>query len=380
MPIRPFYMNQERFETLLADSPFDAVIASSFNNVYYSSGALIETQRRIPLRLALVVWPKTDEPTLIVGDIEETLARRESYIEDVRAYVEFQKSPIEALCEVLEEKGLDEAHLGIEMDHLMARYYQALKVRVPKCSFAPADRFFDAVRKIKTTAEVDLMQAAARATERAIYDGYSASQIGFSEKQIALYIIQRLLTTGADSIRFMVLGTGENSAHAHHIPTDRRIAAGDTIRLDCGAYFNGYASDIARMAFVAKPGPAQLDLYHRMYEIHQETLAAVRPGVRACDVYQACARAFEKRGLTLTSPHVGHGFGVGGGHEEPMLQPLNDEILKPGMVIAVEPVHRDPQLGGYHIEDLLLIAGNGAQKLSDATDPVDPFVIDPIGA
>ena len=112
-----------------------------------------------------------------------------------------------------------------------------------------------------------------------------------------------------------------------------------------------------------------------MYEIHQETLEAVRPGARACDVYHACGQAFQKHGLTLRTPHAGHGFGVGGGHEEPMLQPLNEEVLEPGMVIAVEPVHKDVELGGYHLEDLLLVTENGSELLSNATDTVEPSII-----
>lgn len=375
MLTRPVYMNRARFETLLIQSPFDAVVASSLNNVYYTSGALIETQRRIPLRLALVVWPKEGQPTLIVGDIEETLARRESHLEDVRVYVEFRQSPIEALASVLEEKGLSSARVGIEEDHLVARYYAELRTRLPRCAFSRADESFDDARKIKTDAEVELMGTAARTTEEAIADGYRASRVGSSEREIALRIIEKLLLAGADSMRFMVLGAGENSIHAHHIPTNRAVLAGDTIRLDCGAYFRGYASDIARMAFVQRASPGQRDLYRRIYEIHEETIQAVRPGVRANDVYRAAASAFERRGLAFKSPHVGHGLGVGGGHENPILHPLNEEILQAGTVLAVEPVYMDPHLGGYHIEDLLLVTDDGVRKLSTATDPSEPFVI-----
>jgi Xaa-Pro aminopeptidase len=45
------------------------------------------------------------------------------------------------------------------------------------------------------------------------------------------------------------------------------------------------------------------------------------------------------------------------------------------MAIAVEPIYRDPQLGGYHLEDLLLVTDDGAQLLSDATGTATPFVI-----
>ena len=101
----PKHMNVTRFESLLAESDFDVVVASSLKNVYYTSGALIETQRRIPLRLALTVLPREGDPTFIVCNIEERHARDESPIEDIRTYVEFQESPIEMLADVLREKG-----------------------------------------------------------------------------------------------------------------------------------------------------------------------------------------------------------------------------------------------------------------------------------
>jgi Xaa-Pro aminopeptidase len=176
-------------------------------------------------------------------------------------------------------------------------------------------------------------------------------------------------------MRFLVLGAGENSVFAHHIPTGRKLAVGDTIRLDVGAYFHGYASDIARMAFVGSPSPEQQSLYQHMVEIHQETIAAVRPGQQACDVYTACQRAFRARGLELTTPHVGHGFGVDGGHEEPLLHPANEALLEPGMVLAVEPIYHHPTLGGYHLEDLLLVTADGAQLLSDQTETTAPAII-----
>jgi Xaa-Pro aminopeptidase len=367
-------MNEARFQARLAESEFDAVVASSLTNVYYTSGALIETQRRIPLRLALVVWPRSGSPVLIVGDIEESLARRESHLQYIRAYVEFRESPIEVLACVLEERGLAADRVGLEEDHLVARYHAELRTRLPQCRFGRADAFFDDVRRVKTPAEVSWMGEAARATEAAIAEGYQASRLGDTEKDIAFRVIERLLRGTADSMRFMVLGAGENSVYAHHIPTARTVRAGDTIRLDCGAYFRGYASDIARMAF-AKPTQAQVDLYRRMFDIHQETIQAVRPGIPASHVYQTAARAFKRHGLDFNSPHVGHGCGVGGGHEEPILHPLNPELLEPGVVLAVEPVYMDQRLGGYHIEDLLLVTDAGVQVLSTATDPSQPFLI-----
>lgn len=375
MPIRPWFLNRPRFQSLLEQSEFDAVVASSFNNVYYTTGAMIETQRRIPMRLALAVWPCEGEPTLIVGDIEEGLAKRESHISDVRSYIEFRKSPIEALAEVLAEKGLVGKTIGIEFDHLVASYYGELQEMLPGTVFTPADRFFDTVRVIKTDAEVALLGEASRITENAILDAYGASSAGDSEREVGFRIIENLYSGGADSMRFLVLGAGPNSVFSHHIPGERKLAPGDTIRQDAGAFFSGYASDIARMAFVERPSQAQLDLYRKMSDIHQETLAAVRPGVRANELFFTCQRAFEKRGIPFTIPHVGHSSGVGGGHEEPLLQPRNETVIEPGMVLSIEPVYHDARWGGYHIEDLLLVTEEGYTLLSNATRTDTPAII-----
>lgn len=51
-------------------------------------------------RLALVVWPGEDEPTLIVATNEEGYVGEKTWITDVRAYSQIQDSPIKLLSDV----------------------------------------------------------------------------------------------------------------------------------------------------------------------------------------------------------------------------------------------------------------------------------------
>jgi Xaa-Pro aminopeptidase len=90
-------VNVEEFERALDKSGLDAVVASSLPNVFYTSGALIPTQVEIPDRLALTVLPRSGDEVLIVCNLEESLSREETWIEDVRSYVEFAQSPIALL-------------------------------------------------------------------------------------------------------------------------------------------------------------------------------------------------------------------------------------------------------------------------------------------
>lgn len=108
------YVNVKRLEQKMKETGVDTVVAVSPENTYYLSGVFIRTQISVRDRLALVVWPLGGEPTYIVCNIEESLARAHSPIKDIRTYVEFTESPVATLGQVLEDKGLAGARLGIE--------------------------------------------------------------------------------------------------------------------------------------------------------------------------------------------------------------------------------------------------------------------------
>ncbi len=80
-------MTREAIPSQLREAGLGALVAASFENVYYSSGALILTQRMIPTRLAFVIWTPQGDLTMVVCTIEEAQARKESWIEDIRGYV-----------------------------------------------------------------------------------------------------------------------------------------------------------------------------------------------------------------------------------------------------------------------------------------------------
>jgi Xaa-Pro aminopeptidase len=89
----PDTLKLQRFEQALAATEFDVVVAASPDNTWYLSDAVLDTQRSLLERLALVVWAKGAPPVYIVCGNEEIQARRDTWIQDLRAYVEYQQSP-----------------------------------------------------------------------------------------------------------------------------------------------------------------------------------------------------------------------------------------------------------------------------------------------
>ena len=367
-------MNVERFEALLAESGMDAVIASSLENVSYLSGARMVMQRLIPDRLALLLWPADGDPAIVVCKGEDVACRDDCQIEDMRSYTEFVEYPVDLLAEVVAEKGLSRGRLGVETHSLPAAYVNHLRKRLPGATLVDCADLLDRTRMIKTREEIEALAAAGRATERAIRTAFKRSSVGEPEKKVADDITAGVTAAGADVLNFMFLGTGTRSFEWHARPGATRLDAGHVLHTDVAGNFVGYWSDLARTAFVGCPSPRQRDIYDRLYQIHVETLDAIRPGLRAGDLYSICQAAYRNVGLPFQMAHIGHGLGLGL-HEYPMLTPSTDETLQPGMVLCIEPAYLDPGIAGYHIEDLVLVTASGREVLTDYQGASAPQVI-----
>ncbi len=355
------YVNVKRLKEKMAETGVDAVVAVSPENTYYLSGVFIRTQISVRDRLALVVWPMGEDPTYIVCNIEESLARAHSPIKDIRTYVEFAESPIAKLAEVLEDKGLAKGKLGIEERFFTAHYYHELQRRAPKARLVAVDEAIESVRAVKTPGEIERIVDAYRKTETVINDAWAASRLGDSEKVIARRMLLGLLDHGADSLRHITLAAGENTVHAHPRPSDRALRDGDLLLTDFGGNFFGFSSDMARMGIAGKPGQRELDEYKRYREVYVSLLHFLKPGVTAADIYNYCTAEYAKRGFPMTSPHVGHSVSRLAGHENPNLQPANTQVLEPDMLFAVEPSYKPAPDKRYHVEDLVRVTPTGCE-------------------
>jgi Xaa-Pro aminopeptidase len=358
-------INHKRLLTKLDGAGIDVLLSAAPENTYYLSGVFIRTQVSIRDRLAVAIWPASDEPTFVVCNIEESLARREGTIADLRTYVEYGQSPIARVVEVVKERGLDRKRIGIEMGFLSARFYAELRAGLPNAHFAEVDGLIESVRAVKTPAEIERIADAFRRTETAIRTAWGRSKEGDTEKMVADRMLFAMLEQGASGLRHMTLASGENTPHSHMTPGDRRLRHGDTVLTDVGGHYYGFSSDMARMGVVGKPSSLQLDEYGRYRAAYVHVLHFVKPGITGGELFAYARSEFERARLPVPLPHVGHSLTRMGGHENPMLQPSNIEPLEPGMLLAVEPTFKARPDQRYHIEDLVEVTIDGAKILTD---------------
>lgn len=360
--------NPDGVRAALSRSDLDAVIAVSPENVPYLSNCIIGTQTSIRDRLALVLWPKGGEPTFLVCAVEAHQARDESWIPDIRTYVEFQTSPVALLADVMREKGLLGARVGIELGYLSARYFAELQALAPGVTWVDSEPFFDRARVLKAAHEIDQLREAAVATEKAMLEVYTSIRPGEPERSMKGRLINRLLELGADSMLFTYINAGPNTGYPHNLPGDYRCQAGDVIKSDVGGRWGAYVSDIARTGVVGTPSAKQADLWARLREVHVASIDQLRPGKLASDCFLTMKAGMERVGLPFPLPHAGHSVGVSG-HEWPMLTAANHVPIEPGMCFMVETRARWPGQEGYHMEDLILVTASGPQWLTDTVFP-----------
>jgi methionyl aminopeptidase len=139
-----------------------------------------------------------------------------------------------------------------------------------------------------------------------------------------------------------VLCTSVNSEVVHGIPSPHRVLKqGDIVSVDFGVVVDGYYGDAAITVPVGEIDDAAARLLRVTEESLQAGIAAVKPGATLGDVGAAVQGVVEREGFSVVRDFVGHGIGSQM-HEDPQVpnfgQAGQGMKLKPGMVLAIEPM------------------------------------------
>lgn len=356
--------NIDAVSELLSTLDLRALVGMSPENFIYLSGSYIETTYYLRPRQAFAVFLREAAPFVLVCTMEESQVVEESWVKDVRNYVEFVHDPVARLAEELTTAGVIEGAVGIDLDFLPAADFERLRALLPAVEFINTTAAVADVRAIKLEAEVGSLEYAARQTHRAVLDAFEASALGDTEKAIANRIGCNILNYGADNLQFLYFASGSRTIHPHAYALEARVPReGDVIRIDVGGKYGAYSSDFARTYSAGAPTLEQRQTYAALVTAEENTIKAACPGMTAEDLFFVCRDEFARSGLVFHMPHVGHSFGIEL-HENPMLRPGNKTILRAGMVLNVEPGVRDDRGSLYHTEDLILITDAGHRVLT----------------
>jgi Xaa-Pro aminopeptidase len=287
-------------------------------------------------------------------------------VEDV-TFVETSRYVIRALAGILSGR-----EIAFESEHTSFAAYQTLQGG--GVDLQPTTGVVERLRAVKDEREIASMRRAGALSDQ-VFDELSRERfVGRTEAELVWWIDRRFRELGASGSSFdTMVGFGEMGARPHGHPRDDvTIPRGTTVVVDTGCVVDGYCSDCTR-TFLTGEDDRLGELYALCLQAQLAGLAAVAPGAHGRDVDAASRVAIEAAGL---GEAYGHGLGHGVGleiHEAPVLRPESEDVLEPGNVVTVEPgIYLAGELG-VRIEDLVLVTGDGRERLTTVTK--EPIVV-----
>ncbi len=221
---------------------------------------------------------------------------------------------------------------------------------------------------IKTPQEISIMQQGGKILARILDEVVKAVKPGKATKDLDKLATQLIFDSGAKPAFLghdnfpAALCVSVNEQIVHGLPSERKLKEGDIIGLDLGILYpvencqfcpmasgcssqrnsiQGFYTDMAITVGVGKITPQAAKLIQVSRDVLDKALAKIRPGNHIGDISFFIQQYVEKQGFSVVRNLVGHGIGKDL-HEDPEIPnfglPGAGPELKPGMVLAIEPM------------------------------------------
>ena len=349
---------QQRLREALRSCRLDSLVVTHLPNIRYlcgftgSAGALLITS----------------SGSIFYTDGRYTDQAREQ-VQGAKIVIK-RKSPLAAVAQQLarrpRESRSGSIKLGIEGQHMTVEARGALSAMLPEhVRLREAPPLVERARMIKDADEIALVGEAV-GMGAGLYDhALAAIGPGIPEVEVAAKMEHAARTSGAEGMSFeTIIASGPRSALPHGRASSAPIQPGGFVVCDFGVILHGYCSDRTRTVYVGAATAEARQVYEAVLESQLAAIDAVGPGVAVGKVDRAARRVLEKKGFARYFTHsTGHGVGLEI-HEAPRLAQGQQEILRPGMVVTIEPGVYLPGKWGVRIEDMVVVTERGCEVLS----------------
>lgn len=365
----------DRLRALMATARIDAILVTDQANLYYLTGRVVAGYLYIPAEGLPIAFVR--RPVGLEGDGVVYIRKPE---------------------QITESLGLNiPATIGLELDTLAASAAERLRaVFGPAVTIVNASPTLRAARAVKTAEEQDKIRRSGVKQERVYRLIPKMYREGMTDIELQIEIERAsrlegclgLFRISGDSMELYMANilTGENA----DTPTPYDFAmggagldpslpvgadgsiiqTGQTVMVDANGNYTGYMTDMTRTFTLGDPGEHARHAHHTSIDICRAVSAAMRPGVKASDLYHMAEKMAADAGLAdyfmghhQKAGFVGHGLGIEI-NELPVIAPRSRDIIAEGNVVALEPKFVIPGVGAVGIENTYIV---GAEKTEAVT-------------
>ncbi len=329
-PVSEFEARAERAQVEMTARGLDAIFLTTEAEIRYFTGFRTLFWQS-PTRPWMLILPRHGRPIAIIPEIGANLMA-ETWVEDIRTWS--SPHPTDDGVTLARQALTPYGRVGMPMGPESTLRMPLADFHRLGIGFEDISRWLLALRAVKSAAEIAKLTAicaigsAAFARAPDLFAPGQTLRDAFRAFRIAL------LTAGADDVPYLVGGTGPDGyGDVISPPTDTPLRIGDVLMLDTGATRDGYFCDFDRNFAFGSATDAARRAYAALDRATEAALAAARPGATCADLWLAMNRAL---GGGSSIGRYGHGLGMQL-TEWPSLAPFDETMLRPGMVLTLEP-------------------------------------------
>jgi len=256
--------------------------------------------------------------------------------------------------------------LGVEGQYLTVAARRNLAEELNKhIHLREAPPLVEQARMIKDADEIRAIRMAVERGAELFNAALQTIRPGVKELEVAAEMEYAARKAGAEAMAFeTIVASGARSALPHGRASVTAIVSGAFVVCDFGVILHGYCSDRTRTVYVGAASAEARRVYDAVLASQQAAIDAVRPGVKVARIDQAARKILQQNGLAQYFTHsTGHGVGLEI-HEAPRVARGQQEVLRPGMVITIEPGVYLPGKWGVRIEDVVVVTEQGCEVLA----------------
>ncbi len=258
-----------------------------------------------------------------------------------------ERHPMDFVADHLKARSRDRHCIAVEMDntYFTAACFASLQRNLPDARLEDATSLVNWVRTVKSAAEIELMQQAARIVERVMGVAAEAVRPGVRQCDAVARIYQAQIEGtkdyGGDYTAIApLLPTGAGTSTPHLTWTDQPFRKGEATILELAGCRHRYHCPMARTVHLGPPPEKLADTAKVVIEGLQAALETVKPGVTCEEVEAAWRRVIARHGIVKDS-RIGYATGLAyppdWGERTISLRPGDQTELQPNMTLHLIP-------------------------------------------
>lgn len=354
----------------------DAAVFASPENVFYLTG-LDHWGYFAP---HLLIVPLEGRPTLVTRAMEQVTIGNHVRSADFRGHSD-SETAADLAVRILAEQGLATRRLGLEcwtagLSHGLAQRLESLV----EAKWSDVSNLVDRMRLVKSAEEQVLMRRAAAITDIAADAAIKAVSDGAGERDVAAECIAAMTRAGGHAPGFgPFIRPFARLGEEHTTWGSGRYRKGEPVFIELSGCISRYHAPLGRLIRLGGISDADARMAEVTAEAFKAVLGALKPGVRARDVYAAWQQVVDDAGLAhYRRHHCGYCVGIGqppswtGGNAVTGLRRDSDLEIRTGMSFHILSWLMGTSAGDDFISNTVLLTEAGPEVLTRT--PLGPIV------